>query len=212
MKKITNFFKNIIKAGITASKARAKNSGLIELPEAMSKGANCLNCHYWKETATKGVGYCNHPRVSMFVSDRQLCNLWNSNGVQTKWGEGEVEGLEEYKNLIPEPGKDITYDLLGGITPLEPKQISRAKDVNLITLPKNIKASACYNCKYSSDMGWCKNSGVAQPIEKDYLCHYWDHPGTIRSKWKGLNEVQEERVKDRTNKEMRDLRNKLRDL
>jgi len=212
MKRIAEFFKHIIKAGFTAAKVRARDAGLIELPKQVAKGANCLNCHWWKDTNNRDVGYCNHPRVSMFVSEKQLCNLWNSNGVKTKWGSGEVVGLEEYKNLVPDPPADLPFDLSGGVVYTGEAEVSRAKNVNLITLPKDIKGAACFNCEYSSSMGWCKNSGVAQPIQKDYLCHYWDHPNAIRSKWRGLNSVQEEKVRDKTKREMKELRQKLKNL
>lgn len=65
---------------------RAKKADLITLPPAI-KGTNCFNCKYIsdKDGLEKGLGYCKHPKVKQYVTNRMCCALWDSSGSIRAW-------------------------------------------------------------------------------------------------------------------------------
>lgn len=56
---------------------------------------------------------------------------------------------------------------------------SRAKKVDLLTLPKNISTN-CGNCKYFVD-GFCRNKEIMLPVTNRMCCALWDNDGSLRS-------------------------------
>jgi hypothetical protein len=182
MRRLINKYKQII-AGLISMKLRARDTGLIKLPKKIEKGSNCSNCAYWRKTDKDGVGYCWHPEVSVFVTQRQVCNLWNADGVIDMSTGKKTALIEDFRDYPPSAQtSDIELDQNGGVKYTESADAERAKSSGLITLPKDQTGSRCYNCKYSSSVGWCKNPEVNQPINKNDCCNEWDHPGTLRQK------------------------------
>lgn len=60
-----------------------KHADLITLPKEI-QGTNCGNCQYIKDVK-EGVGYCNHPDLKCFVSDRMCCKYWSHHDVKRLW-------------------------------------------------------------------------------------------------------------------------------
>lgn len=52
----------------------AKEVNLITLPELV-QGKNCGNCMY--RVGMGDIFYCRHPRVRLYVNDRNACKLWD---------------------------------------------------------------------------------------------------------------------------------------
>lgn len=175
-------YKHII-SRIVGMAFRAKDAGLIKLPKKMEKGTNCGNCVYWRDTDSDRVGYCWHPEVSIFVTKRQTCNLWNADGAIDLSDRKKTQLIEDFRDQPPSATQaKIKFDALGGIKYTDPADKARAVATGVITLPKDEPGARCYNCKFSTPVGWCKNAQVNQPIEKNDCCNYWDHPGTIVNK------------------------------
>lgn len=82
-------------------KERAKRVDLIVLPDGV-EGTRCGNCASFRTTCKdpdaltdipSGTGcdlsvlqgFCNHPKVQMYVSPNMCCNAWNSPGMERVW-------------------------------------------------------------------------------------------------------------------------------
>lgn len=71
---------------------------------------------------------------------------------------------------------------LGGVNNSDPDAIKRAKDADLVTLPKEVKGTNCYNCQWiSSDKKpygkMCKNPKVKQFVNERMCCALWANKG-----------------------------------
>ena len=69
----------------------------------------------------------------------------------------------------------------GGIIPETKEEMQRAKDADLITLPRNIQGTNCGNCKFiNKNKEYCDHSKVLQKVNERMCCVYWDAEGSIR--------------------------------
>ena len=66
-----------------AERKKHKHADLITLPTEI-KGTNCGNCSYIKDVK-KGVGYCTHPDLECYVTERMCCSYWNHDKVKRKF-------------------------------------------------------------------------------------------------------------------------------
>lgn len=75
---------------------------------------------------------------------------------------------------------------LGGTKPANKEEESRAKKVDLITLPKNIDGTNCGNCKFfksldkKTGLGLCQHKEVDQEVTDSMCCAKWDSKGVER--------------------------------
>lgn len=74
---------------------------------------------------------------------------------------------------------------LGGLDPQEKHLQQRAKGADLITLPKDVSGTNCYNCMYvrdkTKDEGFCSHPKVKMLVDKRMCCSFWDNKGVQRS-------------------------------
>lgn len=157
---------------------RAKDVNLIRLPKKIKNGSNCKNCNYWRD-ANEEVGYCSFSQVSLYVSERQVCNYWAVDGALNVWNNQKVVLEKNFGDKPPTPQIEIEEDPNGGVI-YEGEEIERAKNAGMISIPKRQTGIHCYNCQYSNSAGWCKLINVH--IEKNDCCNEWKHPGTLRFK------------------------------
>ena len=177
IKKTREFYLSVI-AKITEAFSRAKASNLRHLPEKVGE-ANCGNCHYYRTTDSPEVGYCDHSEVSLFVTERQLCNQWAQNGVVKTWDKEEPVYEPDHRDFPPEVDETVEKNPSGGIKYKDKMSILRAESEGLKTLPGDVAGANCANCVFSTYPGWCKNENINQPIEKTDLCNNWTHPGAV---------------------------------
>lgn len=76
---------------------------------------------------------------------------------------------------------------LGGINETDKAALNRAKEVDLITLPKNVEGTNCYNCKWISshederyDASMCTHPKVRQYVNERMCCILWTSSGEYR--------------------------------
>lgn len=73
----------------------------------------------------------------------------------------------------------------GGIDPEEKHLIERAKHADLVTLPKDVKGTNCYNCMYvrdkRDDCGFCTHPKIKMLVDERMCCAFWDNKGVHRS-------------------------------
>jgi hypothetical protein len=79
----------------------------------------------------------------------------------------------------------IVINKLGGVSDDDGKSLERAKESDLITLPKNVTGTNCYNCKFIGDKdenaGYCKHPKVKQYVNERMCCIRWSHSGEYRA-------------------------------
>lgn len=72
----------------------------------------------------------------------------------------------------------------GGLEPVENYLISRAKKADLVTLPKDVAGTNCFNCKFISnkmkDKGFCRHPQIQMLVNGKMCCALWDATGVIR--------------------------------
>lgn len=72
----------------------------------------------------------------------------------------------------------------GGLDPEDKYLLERAKKADLITLPKEVTGTNCYNCKFVSDKtkesGFCKHPQVKMLVNNRMCCSFWDNKGVHR--------------------------------
>lgn len=67
--------------------------------------------------------------------------------------------------------------------------VGRAKNADLLTLPKKVEGTNCANCKFvkvldeDKGSGFCTHKEVLLPVTKHMCCKFWDADGSSRS-WK----------------------------
>lgn len=75
----------------------------------------------------------------------------------------------------------------GGIEDHNKGALERAKNVDLITFPKSISGTNCFNCQWIRDkdkgIGYCFNKDVKQHVSGRMCCNNWNNDGTLRA-WK----------------------------
>lgn len=60
-------------------------------------------------------------------------------------------------------------------------QNQRAKEADLVVLPKDIAGTKCGNCMYfRSEDSFCFHKAVMQNVKPHWCCIYWDAPGVER--------------------------------
>ena len=73
--------------------------------------------------------------------------------------------------------------------------LERAKHVDLITLPKEIKGTNCGNCKFFNvEKSFCDHYEVAQEVKTNMCCKEWFAEGAIRT-WEKKSENMETEFK-----------------
>jgi len=76
---------------------------------------------------------------------------------------------------------DLKTNSVGGLIPEDKK---KAKHVDLITLPKNVEGTNCFNCKWvmnkKGDIRHCDHPEVQSFVNKRMCCGKWDNPGAKR--------------------------------
>lgn len=72
-----------------------------------------------------------------------------------------------------------TLNKNGGVISKTYKELSRAKDVDLITMPKDIDGTNCSNCRFIKD-GFCRHPRVKQKVNNRMCCVLWSRPGEYR--------------------------------
>lgn len=79
---------------------------------------------------------------------------------------------------------DIRINKLGGIDSKLAQEVKRAKEVDLITLPKDVKGTNCGNCKWykqvTPKVSYCENTRVKQNVNDRMCCVLWTHHGEER--------------------------------
>ncbi len=70
----------------------------------------------------------------------------------------------------PDPPK-VRNDRFGGLVPQDMK---KAKHVDLITLPPDIKGTNCGNCKFMEN-NFCVHKEIQMPVNARMCCKYWDN-------------------------------------
>ncbi len=71
---------------------------------------------------------------------------------------------------------------LHGINDMEEDALKRAKEVDLVTLPKDVKGTNCYNCRWidSTKKAYgkmCNNPKVKQYVNERMCCALWANKG-----------------------------------
>lgn len=67
-------------------------------------------------------------------------------------------------------------------------EIERAKNADLIELPRDVDGTNCGNCKFiNSERRYCNHPKVDQEVHPRLCCAFWDKPGSIRI-WEVLSE------------------------
>jgi hypothetical protein len=74
---------------------------------------------------------------------------------------------------------------LGGVLAKTEKELQRAKNVDLITLPLDIDGTNCGNCKYIKER-YCTHPRVRQDVNNRMCCVLWSRKGEYRQ-FKGRN-------------------------
>ena len=76
---------------------------------------------------------------------------------------------------------------LGGVNEHDKTALDRARKVDLVTLPKGVKGTNCFNCKYISahdndeyDAAMCINPYVRQYVNERMCCDLWSGVGEYR--------------------------------
>lgn len=72
---------------------------------------------------------------------------------------------------------------LGGIYDDSPEAIKRAKYVDLITMPKSVSGTNCFNCKFvrrNRYIGDCIHPQVLQKVNARMCCALWARDGEWR--------------------------------
>lgn len=175
MKTIAQHYRKII-AMIAQYLTRAKSANLVQLPKAYKDGANCKNCHYWRNTTDMDIGYCWKADVSVFVTKHQVCGEWAADGTISKWDDTLVNLEKDVRDRPPQvDGTEINEH--GVIAYKDKSHIARAAKVGMKALPKELKGASCHGCLFS-DGGekWCQHPKVNQPIDQNDKCKYWNHP------------------------------------
>ncbi len=86
---------------------------------------------------------------------------------------------------------DLKFDKQGGVVPVDSSDMRRAKDADLVTLPRSIDGTNCGNCSLfnwlgvlnGSDVGHCDHHAVNQPVSDRQCCYFWTNSQAIRP-WK----------------------------
>lgn len=149
----------------------ADRCGLITLPKSI-KGTNCSNCIFQKD------GFCDHQKILLPVTKRMCCAMWSEKSIGsaisniTKADFFPDKKLTEKKYPI---NKNGGYDYIGSA-------LKKAKAVDLITLPENIKGTNCAisNCKYTDKNNFCTHPKIMLPVTDRMSCGWYDNDGIIR--------------------------------
>jgi hypothetical protein len=78
----------------------------------------------------------------------------------------------------------VHYNDHGGVDAPTEKDLKRAKEVDLITLPKKIRGTNCFNCRFIRNKmlrhGKCSHPKVDQDVNERMCCVLWSAPGEYR--------------------------------
>lgn len=77
-----------------------------------------------------------------------------------------------------------TLNRQGDVKTKDVEELRRAKKADLVTLPKSVLGTNCFNCKWikskRDDIGYCSQPKVAQDVSKHQCCALWDNEGVMR--------------------------------
>lgn len=80
---------------------------------------------------------------------------------------------------------DIRKNSEGGMEDHEPGALKRAKSADLITFPKGIAGTNCFNCSFISNrgkhLGYCTQPDVRQYVNGRMCCNLWHEKGVLRA-------------------------------
>lgn len=87
--------------------------------------------------------------------------------------------------------RGVVLNRQGGVNPQNLFQLARARVVDLVTLPKHIDGTNCFNCLHARatknpSVRFCKHPLVQQPVTKRNCCGVWDAKGTLRPTLKDI--------------------------
>lgn len=123
--------------------------------------------------------------TGQLIPDQSLVDLGimkNTNDTAGLEGYLKKEGYLKEEDLLHSepvlPGSPEMNAILHG------DRIKRAKQSDLVVLPKEITGTNCFNCKFierSNDgQGFCNNDKVLQNVTERMCCCFWDADGTTR--------------------------------
>ncbi len=72
---------------------------------------------------------------------------------------------------------------LGGVIPETQAEAKRAAEADLITLPKKVEGTNCFNCAFITGKGavrYCRHPNIRQNVSIKNCCALWDAHGVIR--------------------------------
>ena len=76
------------------------------------------------------------------------------------------------------------FNRQGGVEIRSHEDLLRAKKADLITLPKDVTGTNCFNCKWIKNkegkVGYCSHPKVAQDVSERQCCANWDNSKTLR--------------------------------
>lgn len=78
----------------------------------------------------------------------------------------------------------LKQNSLGGIYDDNPQALVRAKEVDLLTLPKKVTGTNCFNCQFINHIqygkGMCSHPKVKQMVNGRMCCALWSN----KESWK----------------------------
>ena len=78
----------------------------------------------------------------------------------------------------------IRYNELGGVEAENKEQLEKAKNVDLVTLPRDVRGTNCFNCKFIKNKmikhGYCSHPKVSQNVNGRMCCILWSATGEHR--------------------------------
>lgn len=78
----------------------------------------------------------------------------------------------------------IRYNELGGVIAETDRNLQKAKDVDLVTLPRKTLGTNCFNCRFIRNPlihhGHCSHPKVDQQVNERMCCVLWSGIGEYR--------------------------------
>lgn len=80
---------------------------------------------------------------------------------------------------------NIKKNKLGGLEDHGLDELKRAKLADLITFPRGIAGTNCFNCRYvkdkNGDNGYCSHPMLRQYVSGRMCCNLWTESGMLRA-------------------------------
>lgn len=120
-------------------------------------------------------------KIKLPVTSRMCCSYWDSKGI--------VNAITDISDVsFGEAGAiaDTKLNDNGGLD-YSGEAIEKAKNADLITLPKDVFGTNCSNCQFFSD-GNCGNKNVMLPVTGRMSCSLWNNKEVNRT-WGEMKEI-----------------------